>query len=145
LLAHLGTPLVLNAIFLLLLSGPDKRKHNSQSLQFTERTLDLTIELKSRPGKAQELQQAIQTFLPAMRKEKGCWDSRIFLNTEDGENFLLSIQWDDIAALEQYMLSNNGSVILGAFDLLGETVKVRVGSENFWGGIEVLKRMRSNP
>ena len=105
--------------------------------------MDLTIELKARSGKFQELYQALLAFLPAMREEKGCRDSRIYRDAEDGEIFFLSIQWDDIAALEQYMLSNNGSAILGAIDLLGETVQVRVGNENPWGGIEVLKRMRS--
>jgi len=105
--------------------------------------MDLTIELKARAEKFQELNQALLAFLPAIRKEKGCRESSIYKDAEGGEIFFISIQWDDITALEQYMQSINGSAILGAIDLLGDTVSVRVGNAPICGGIEVLKRMRS--
>ena len=105
--------------------------------------MDLTIKVKARPDKFQELYQTLLAFLPMMRKEKGCQDSHIYRDVEDGEVFFLSVHWDEAADLEHYMQSSSGSAILGAIDLLGETTRVRVGSETPWDGIDVLKRMRT--
>lgn len=106
--------------------------------------INLTIELSARPGKTQELSQALLAFLPAIRKVKGCRGTSLYNDAEDKNNFSLSMLWDNNTALEQYMLSLSGSAFLGAIDLLGEKVKVRVGGELPWEGLDVLKRMRSH-
>jgi quinol monooxygenase YgiN len=82
--------------------------------------MDLTIALKARSGKDQELQQALQAFLSAMRQAQGCLGSHMYRDKEEGDIILISMQWDAVTALEQYLLSNNGSAILGAIDLLGD-------------------------
>jgi hypothetical protein len=61
---------------------------------------------------------------------------------EDDEIIFLWIQWKDAAALKRYLRSGSGSAILGAIDLLGEKVRVRIGAENSWEGIEILKKIR---
>jgi hypothetical protein len=62
---------------------------------------------------------------------------------ENQEVLFLSMQWDDSDVLGAYLLSEYGSAILGAIDLLGETVKVRMGHAPPWQGIEALKPMRA--
>jgi len=105
--------------------------------------MELTIELRAWMGKSQELHQTLQALLPLIRKERGCMSIRIYKDMEDEDIFFLEIQWEDIAALEKYMLSECGRTILGAIDLLGEKAKVRIGKASLWEGIEVLKRMRA--
>jgi len=104
--------------------------------------MELTIEIKPGPGRAQELDQALQALLPTIRKEKGCLDCRISRDVEDGEVFLLSGHWEAQGNLEQYLRSTNGMALLGAIDLLSERAAVQTGRDAPWEGIEVLKRMR---
>ena len=106
--------------------------------------MDLAIRLKARSGKFLELSQTLLALLVTIRKAQGCRDSYIYHDMEDGDIFFFSSQWDGSIFLEQYMQSESGGVFLGAIDLLGETVGVKISKENPWLGIEALKRMRSN-
>ena len=101
----------------------------------------VTIEIRAKPGKFQELYQTLQALLPTLRKATGCQNCRIYRDVEDGEIFFLSAEWKERRNLENYMRSNSGSALLGALDLLSETVSVRIDN-NAPSGIEVLKRMR---
>jgi quinol monooxygenase YgiN len=105
--------------------------------------MELTIKLWAKSGKFQELHQTLLLLLPAMRKKKGCKDSHIYRDMENDEILLLSARWDDSDALGAYLLSEYGRAILGAIDMLGETVKIRIGQAPPWQGIEALKRMRA--
>ena len=49
--------------------------------------MTLTIEVRSRPGKVNELYQTLQALLPTMRKEMGCQACRVTRDVEDGELF----------------------------------------------------------
>lgn len=106
--------------------------------------MQLTIEIRANPEKAQEFYQTLQSILPAIRKEKGCKNCRVYRDVEDGKVFILSVYWKDQASLKQYIASDSGGALLGAIDLLGETARVRIGSDAPWEGIEILKRMRKN-
>ena len=105
-------------------------------------TTELTIEVKAKPGKFQELYQTLQALFPLIRKEEGCRDGRIYRDVDDGEIFFISVQWDALTHLERYMRSGNGVALLGAIDLLTENVRVRIGSDAPWEGVDILKRMR---
>ena len=102
----------------------------------------LTIEIRAKPGKFQELYQTFQALLPTIRKEKGCRECRIYRDVEDGEVFFLSGHWEAQANLEHYLRSTNGLALLGAIDLLSERAAVKTGHDAQWEGIDVLKRMR---
>lgn len=105
--------------------------------------MKLTIEMRAKPEKTQELCQTLQALLPTIRNEKGCNDCRVYRDVErDGELFILSVHWKARASLEQYMLSDSGGALLGAIGLLSETAKVRFGKDLPWLGIDSLKRMR---
>ena len=104
--------------------------------------MNLTIEVRANPGKFQELYQTLQTLLPAMRKKDGCSETSIYRDVEDGEIFVLSMHWESTEKFESYMQSVSGSALLGAVDLLSKSVRVRVGADAPWGGIEILKRIR---
>lgn len=103
--------------------------------------MDLTIEVRAKPERFQELYQTLHALLPTMRKEDGCSESRIYRDVDDGEVFFLYTKWDDPAKFERYMRSISGSALLGAFDTLSKAVRIRVGESDRWRGIEVLKRM----
>jgi quinol monooxygenase YgiN len=104
--------------------------------------MHLTIEVRAKPEKFQELYQTLQALLPTLRRENGCRESRIYQDVEDGEVFFLSTLWEDAANLESYLRSTIGSALLGALDVLSKTVRIRMGSDSPWEGIEVLKRMK---
>ena len=104
--------------------------------------MELTIEIRAKLGKFQELYQALQALLPTIRKEKGCRDCRIYRDVEDGEVFCLSVHWEAPASLKHYMRSSSGIALLGALDLLSERVRVKIGHDAPWEGIDILKRMR---
>jgi len=104
--------------------------------------MNLTIEVRARPEKFNELYQTLQALLPTMRKEDGCRESRIYRDLEDGEVFFLLSAWEDATKFENYMRSAGGSALLGAVDLLSKAVRVRMGGDNPWDGIEILKRIR---
>jgi quinol monooxygenase YgiN len=104
--------------------------------------MELTVEIKARSGKSQELYQTLQALLPTIRKEKGCRDCRVYRDVEDEDVFFLSIHWEARTSLERYVRSSNGGTLLGAIDLLSETARVRFGEDSFWKGIDSLKRMR---
>jgi quinol monooxygenase YgiN len=105
--------------------------------------MELTIELRAKPGKFQELYQVLHGLLPTIRKEKGCRDWRIYRDVEDGEVFFLSGTWEAPANLEHYVRSTNGLALLGAIDLLSERAAVKTGHDGPWEGIDTLKRMRT--
>jgi quinol monooxygenase YgiN len=106
--------------------------------------MELTIEIRAKPGKFQELYQTFQALLPTIRKEKGCRECRIYRDVEDGEVFLLSVHWEAQTSLEHYMRSTNGMALLGAIDVLSEKAAVKAGHDAPWEGIDVLKRMRKS-
>lgn len=105
--------------------------------------MTLTIEVRARSGKVNELYQTLQALLPTMRKEKGCRDCSVARGPKNGDVYLLFCDWDDRSSFEAYMRSGSGSALLGAIDLLGESTRIRMGSDTPWEGIENLKRMRT--
>jgi quinol monooxygenase YgiN len=104
--------------------------------------MKLTVEMQARSEKTQELYQTLQAILPSIRGEKGCRDCRIWQDVEDGEIFFLAVEWKSREGLEQAMRSGSGGAFLGAVELLAATVRVRLGEDSPWEGIESLKRMR---
>jgi quinol monooxygenase YgiN len=104
--------------------------------------MELSIEIKVKPGNCLEFYQTLQALLPTIRKEKGCRDCRIYRDVEDGEIFLLSVHWKARTNLEHYLRSTSGMALLGAIDLLNEKAGVKMGHDEPWAGIEALKRMK---
>jgi len=105
--------------------------------------MKLTIEMKARQEKAQELDQTLHALLPAIRKEKGCLACRVCRDLEDSGKFFLEIDWDARASLEQFLNSLRGGALLGAIDLLSESPRVKLGSKEPLAGINNLKKMRT--
>ena len=104
--------------------------------------MELTIEVRAKSGKFQELYQTFQALLPLIRKEMGCRDCRIYQDVDEGETFYLVIHWKALTNLEHYLRSSTSGALLGAIDLLTEKVRVKIDCNAPWEGIEILKRMR---
>jgi len=102
----------------------------------------LTIEIRARNGKFQELYQTLQDLIPKMREEKGCLNCRIYRDMEDGEVLFLSVHWKSQTSLKHYMQSKSASALLGAIDFLSENVKVGSDSDSHLTGFNSLKQMR---
>jgi len=105
--------------------------------------VELTIELKSKPDKFQELYQTLHALFPTFRQKEGCREFHVHQDEKSGETFFLSIHWEDQADFEHYIRSNSGSALLGAMEMLCEAMRVRLGRGAPWEGIETLKRIRN--
>lgn len=104
--------------------------------------MTLTIEVRARPEKANELYQTLQALLPTMRKAKGCANCSAKPGMDDKNTHVLFCDWDSQASFEEYIRSGSGSALIGAIDLLGEESRIQVGSGAKWRGIETLKTIR---
>lgn len=104
--------------------------------------MEVMIEMKAMTGKIQELYQTLQALLPTLRKCQGCRDCRICRDVEDGEIFILKMDWETRISLEQYLRSSSGGALFGAVDLLSENTRVRFDQEGSLEGIDSLKKMR---
>ena len=105
--------------------------------------MELTIEIKTKPGKFQELYQTLLGLLPTIRKGKGCKECRVYRDVEDGEVFFLLGQWEAQTNLKHYLRSTKGLALLGAVALLSERAAVKTGHDAPCQGIDTLKRMRN--
>jgi quinol monooxygenase YgiN len=103
--------------------------------------MTLTIEVRAKPERVNELYQTLQAIIPTMRQEKGCLNSRISQDMEDGENYVLSSDWDAEASFGSYIKSNSGIALLGALNMLAQSTRIQVGSGAKWEGAEALKRI----
>jgi quinol monooxygenase YgiN len=105
--------------------------------------MTLTIEVRAKPGKANELYQTLYALLTTMRKQ-GCLDCSVSQDAKDGETLSLSSDWSALSIFEAYIQSGSGIALLGAIDLLGSSGKVQLGRDTPWEGVEVLKQMRTD-
>jgi len=106
--------------------------------------MDLFIEMKAKTGKFQELVHALTALMPALQATQEFEArSRIYQDTIDREQLLLSLQFQDAEELRRCMSSDHGGAIVGAISLLGEKIRVRIDTENHWQGFEALKQLRS--
>jgi len=104
--------------------------------------MTLTIEVRSKPGKINELYQTLQALLPTMRQEKGCLNCRVSQDMEDCEVYVLSGDWDAQASFESYLRTASGSALLGAINMLGQSTRIQMGRNARWDGVEMLQRIR---
>ena len=104
--------------------------------------MTLTIEVRSKPGKGNELYQTLQALLPTMRQEKGCLSCRVSQDMEDGDVYVISSDWDAQAIVEVYLKSASGGALLGAITMLGKSARIQIGSEAKWEGVETLRKIR---
>lgn len=106
--------------------------------------MKVTIQMKARPEKTQELDQTLRALLSAFRGERGCRSCRVYRDLEDSGIFFLEVDWDAWASIEKFFQSPRGGALLGAIDLLGEAARVQTGSDAPWEGIQTLNKMRKN-
>lgn len=104
--------------------------------------MEITIEMKAMPERAQELYQTLQALLPTIRKEKDSRDCRVTRDEGEGAVFCLVIDWENKEGFEHYMCTASGSALLGAVDLLSIAARVRFSQDGPWEGIDSLKKMR---
>ena len=106
--------------------------------------ITLTIEVRSKPGKINELFQTLLALLPTMRQEKECLNCRVSQDFEDGDVYVLSSDWGAEANFEGYIKSTSGGALLGAIKTLGQSTRIQLGSDAKWEGVETLIQIRRN-
>jgi len=115
---------------------------NSQVSAQKRDILKLTIEVRARNGKYQELFQTLEALIPMIWEEKNCLDCHIYRDMEDEDVLSLSFHWKSLPDLERYMQSHSAGALLGAIDMLAETSKVCFEPNSPMEGLDSIKRMR---
>jgi len=104
--------------------------------------MNLTIEVRAKPENFHELYQTLQAILPTIRSVADCRECRIYEDVENSNIFYIDIDCLDQEKLENIMQSMGGTALIGALNLLAESVKVKLDSDSVWSDIETLKRLR---
>ena len=104
--------------------------------------MTLTIEVRAKSGKANELYQTLQALLPTMRQEKACLNCRVYQDFEDGEVYVLSSDWGAETNFEGYIKSDSGGALLGAIKTLGQSTRIQLGRDAKWAEVETLIQIR---
>lgn len=85
----------------------------------------MTILLTARPGKQEELIQALESLTEEVRAQAGCQDCMIGQDLGNGSRFLLYLLWKDLASLHTYIASDGFRVLLGAHSTLADPGEFR--------------------
>lgn len=93
-------------------------------------------------AKRQELMASVGALLAPTRVQPDCVSARLLVDTEDRNAVTLVEEWASRSALERYLNSDTGRVIVAALEYSSEPPDVRFDTIEHSAGIEVLAQMR---
>jgi quinol monooxygenase YgiN len=102
--------------------------------------ITLTIRLKVRSEKHNELVQTLTVLVKEIKKEKGCLQCSFFQDLTDENVLLLDQEWEDRKCMYKHMESNNFKILRGAASyLLSEDPEITMATAPDRAGMKELK------
>lgn len=101
------------------------------------------IEMNTRPAKRKEFLQTLHALIPQMRMEKGCTKCSVCQDIENENIFSLIEKWKTQLDLDNHLRSDIFTVLLGAKNLLSESLEIKFFSVSSTAGMEAVKATRS--
>ncbi|MBN1879659.1 antibiotic biosynthesis monooxygenase [bacterium] len=95
------------------------------------------------PDKREEVKLTLIAMIETMHKVKECRNFEVFRNIPEKDTFSSFAEWGTRSALNQYLKSDNFSVILGMNCLLGTPMQLRILTISRSEGNEFIKAYRS--
>jgi len=99
----------------------------------------MKIEIK--PYKQDEFVNSMRSFLPSIRKEKGCLDFSVYQDSEKENTYIVVGEWKTRQAMEKHFQTHEFQVLIGAARVLGETFAMNI-AEVIFG---ILTNLSGNP
>ena len=97
----------------------------------------LKIEIK--PYKPDEFINSTQSYLRSIRKEKGCLDIRVYLDSEKENTYIVVGEWRTRKAMENHFQTREFELLIGAARVLGETFAMNIAEVSKTGGFELAR------
>jgi quinol monooxygenase YgiN len=87
----------------------------------------IVAEMKSLPGKVEQVAAALETMLAPSRAESGCISYRFFYSHDDSERIMFYEQWQDMAAIEFHFATKHFEALGGQLEgLLDGEPKIEI-------------------
>ena len=100
-------------------------------------TYQLKIEIK--PYKREEFSKSISSFLPKIRKGKGCLGYSVYRDSEKDNTYIVVGEWKTRQAMEKHFKTHDFEVLIGAARVLGETFEMNIAEAVKTGGIDLAR------
>ena len=97
------------------------------------------IEMNAQPAKRKELLQTLYALIQELRREKVCIKCFACQDIETENSFCLIEEWETKQHLENYLRSDLFTVLLGAKNLLSETLEISFSKVSSTTGMEAVK------
>jgi len=92
--------------------------------------------------KQREVLQTLLSLIPPLDKEEGCIRHGFYSDIENKNVFKMISEWDTRQHMEQFLMSDRFSVLLGTKSLLSEPLKVRILTVAHSEGLEAVDLLR---
>jgi quinol monooxygenase YgiN len=83
-------------------------------------TLHVLAHYVAKPGKEDALKSVLVALVPPTRRELGCYQYDLLVDSADPRQFCFVERWDDEIALDQHLATNHVKKAVGQLDGLVE-------------------------
>lgn len=83
-------------------------------------TLHILAHYVAKPGKEDALKSVLVALVPPSRRELGCYQYDLLVDSADPRQFCFVERWDDNAALDQHLATNHVKTAVGQIEGLVE-------------------------
>ena len=83
-------------------------------------TIHVLARFTARPGKEDALKSVLTALVPPTRRELGCYQYDLLIDSADARQFCFVERWDDEAALDQHLNTAHLRKALGELEELVE-------------------------
>lgn len=98
----------------------------------------LKIEIK--PYKSHEFINSMRSYLPSIRKQKGCLDFRVYQDSDKENNYIVLGEWKTHRAMKKHFHSQKFELMIGAARVLGKTFSMNIAEVSKTGGFDLAKK-----
>ncbi len=102
----------------------------------------LSIHVNIHPQKQQEFMQTLQALNIENQYAEVSQHYNIYQSFEQKNVFYLTSHWHTRKALEQYFRTRHFGVLLGAMQVLGDTLDIQVNTISHTAGVEAIQAIR---
>ena len=98
------------------------------------------LKIKIKPYKPDEFLKSVSSFLPNIRKHKGCVCYSVYRDSEKENTYSLIGEWKTRKALEEHFQTNAFEVLIGSAKVLGETFAMNISKTLKTGGFDLARK-----
>ena len=118
-------------------------EQNSALQEYKMLTYRIKIEIKQYQYKADEFVNSMHSYLPNIRKAKGCLDYNVYQGFEKDNTYIVVGEWKTRKAMEKHFQTHEFELLIGAARVLGETFEMNIAEVLKTGGFELAREQRS--